>query len=298
MLAHGVEGLGERGETGEECVLRNHVDLRRRDGARRDARPRVDAERRGLAERAARLERLLGGLGPTVVSTALHPDLAAVEDEHRAAAVALGDEGLAGAKVDEADDVDELAERAARQNPEQVVVADAGRQHVVRDLLARHGVEVVDDGALVERRPVAEVRAVVAAHVAAHVERHLVVREPAPQRVHLLVVGAALRVEVRDDARRLGDDVAVEAAADDHRENREGALRVGDRHDVAVPDGRHGRDRPVDGREILPPDAPRVRRGAAVRRPARRVRQRPPRRGRVVVGRRRAREALARVVGS
>ena len=42
------------------------------------------------------------------------------------------------ATPDEADDVDELAERAARQNPEQVVVADAGRQHVVRDLLAHH----------------------------------------------------------------------------------------------------------------------------------------------------------------
>ena len=116
--------------------------------------------------------------------------------------------------------------------------------------------------------------------------------------LHALPVAGLLGIRGRHDGRRLGDDVAVEATADDHRENREGALRVGDRHDVAVPDGRHGRDRPVDGREILPPDAPRVRRRAAVRRPARRVRQRPPRRGRVVVGRRRAREALARVVGS
>ena len=65
-----------------------------------------------------------------------------------------------------------------------------------------------------------------------------------------------VRVEGRDHGGRLGDDVAVEGAADEHGEDRVGPLVVAVGEDVAVADRGDRRDGPVEADEVLAPRRP------------------------------------------
>ena len=79
---------------------------------------------------------------------------------------------------------------------------------------------------------------------------------PRAQLLHAFAVDSLLCVRRRDHRRDGRDNVGVERDPDDHREDAEDALLVRLGRDVAVPDGRHRREGPVQRYEVLAAPVP------------------------------------------